>query len=170
MSERKGLPEERLELQVRADPRPADDTDRTKAESALRLHSIVAANMAEGLCLVRIVDETIVQTNPRFDRMLGYEPGELLGRPLAAIRSEMTRRRVEARGEDEGGAERERRGRSGGAARQEGRHVLWCRAHVSRLDHAELGPVWVVLHEDITDLKQLYARLVLSDRMASLGR
>ncbi len=148
-----------------------DLTDRKRADSDLRLHSVLVSSMAEGICLVRVADGAIVYTNPKFDRMLGYEPGELLGKPVSATQvQEDTPGRAHVESDVV-----EQELRESGEATCEVKSLkkdgswIWCRVHVSRLDHAELGPVWVAVHEDITDRKQLYAKLLLSDRLAAVG-
>ena len=57
-----------------------DITRRKEAEEALRTRSLVLENMAEG---VAVTDRRghILHTNPAFDAMFGYEPGELTRPP-----------------------------------------------------------------------------------------
>ena len=57
-----------------------DITDRKKKAAALQTQARVLASMSEG---VTVTDSrgTILYTNPAFDAMFGYEPGELTGRP-----------------------------------------------------------------------------------------
>lgn len=56
-----------------------DITARKRAEEALKTQARVLESMAEG---VTVTDHhgTIIYTNPAFDLMFGYEPGELAGR------------------------------------------------------------------------------------------
>ncbi|MBM4287133.1 MAG: PAS domain S-box protein [Deltaproteobacteria bacterium] len=53
-------------------------TERKRSQEMLNTTALVLANMAEG---VTVTDEHgyIVYTNPAFDQIFGYEPGELLG-------------------------------------------------------------------------------------------
>src|SRR3954451_23033289 len=53
--------------------------DRSARES-LDLRGEIIANMGEGVCLVTVSNERIVFANPSLERMLGYEPGKLIGR------------------------------------------------------------------------------------------
>ena len=55
-----------------------DISERKQAERALQTQAQVLANMAEGV-VVTDGQGNIVYTNPAFDQMFGYEPGELLG-------------------------------------------------------------------------------------------
>jgi PAS domain-containing protein len=56
-----------------------------RAESELQFQSLILQNMAEGVLLVRTGNGIIVYTNLVFERMFGYEPGELLGRHVSAV-------------------------------------------------------------------------------------
>jgi two-component system, cell cycle sensor histidine kinase and response regulator CckA len=165
------LPDGRWQAIVR------DISERKRVESLLSLHAILVDRMAEGLVLVRASDARIVYTNPRFDQMLGYQRGELDGRPIASLAyedgttsgAEATRRIIEKLE-----AKREltlalRNVRKDGG-------VLWCRARVIAFEHPELGKVWLAVYEDMTEQRQaeqaaekMRGQLALADRMASLG-
>jgi len=58
---------------------------RKKIEEALRLDSEIMKNLPEGTHIVRSRDGIIVNYNPRFAQMFGYEPGELLGRHVSIV-------------------------------------------------------------------------------------
>src|SRR3954447_19382692 len=51
----------------------------------LDLRGEIISNMGEGVCLVTTGNERIVFANPSLERMLGYEPGELIGCPAVAV-------------------------------------------------------------------------------------
>jgi PAS domain S-box-containing protein len=61
-----------------------DVTERLRAQDQLQLQARVLESMAEA---VLMIDDsgTIVLTNPAMDTLLGYERGELQGRPMAAL-------------------------------------------------------------------------------------
>jgi PAS domain S-box-containing protein len=61
-----------------------DVTGRKQMEEALKAHSHVLESMAEGV-LVTDEDDIIYFTNPAFDAMFGYEPGELIGQHTAIL-------------------------------------------------------------------------------------
>jgi PAS domain S-box-containing protein len=111
--------------------------------------------MAEGVCLVRASDSAIVYANPEFERMFGYDPGELRGQHVSALNfggtgvaPAETARRIARRLEQSGEATYEvlNKKRDG--------TPLWCRAHTSAFQHPEYGKVWVAVHEDITEHKR----------------
>jgi PAS domain S-box-containing protein len=128
-----------------------DVTDHKRMEQQLRLLSTVLGRAAEGVLLVRASDGTIVYANPRFAAILGYEPGELDGRPVAEIHWE----------DEPGGAERLAREimerlEAGGEASFEIRNrrkdgsAIWCEAHVAAFDHPDHGRLWVAVQQDVT--------------------
>jgi PAS domain S-box-containing protein len=131
-----------------------DVTERKQAEEALRLHSEIMANMAEGVNLVRPSDGVIVYTNPTFDRMFGYDPGELVGKHVSAINVPTERDPEEVVGEI-----RESLARTGAwqgqvhNVRKDGTS-FWCDASVSAFDHPEHGIVAISVHTDITERRQ----------------
>lgn len=61
-----------------------DITGRKQMEEALKAHGHVLENMAEGV-LVTDEDDIIYFTNPAFDAMFGYEPGELIGQHTSIL-------------------------------------------------------------------------------------
>lgn len=62
-----------------------NETDRKRAEQALQLQSKITENLAEGVYLIRSSDGVIVYTNPTFDRMFGYDSGELIGKHVSVL-------------------------------------------------------------------------------------
>ena len=64
-----------------------DITDRRQAQETLRLGNEIIASLEDGLCLVRASDSTILFVNPKFEKMFGYKPGEMIGKHAAAVYS-----------------------------------------------------------------------------------
>ena len=62
-----------------------DVTEHARADEQLRLQSTVLRRAGEGVCLVRASDSVIVYANHRFAELMGYEHGELDGRPVTDI-------------------------------------------------------------------------------------
>jgi len=125
------------------------DEQRQVARAAGEFHSAILGNMSEGVCMVRVADNTIVYTNTKFELMLGYGPRELLGKFVADIKTTAPEQfhRV-----DEVIGELHREGQANyevALLRKDGTSV-WCRARATRLETPSFGPVWVGVHEDIT--------------------
>jgi PAS domain S-box-containing protein len=136
-----------------------DVTDHTRMEEQLRLQSVVLGRAAEGVCLVRASDGTIVYANPRFTEILGYDPGELDGRPVAEINwegepgeGERLARQIMADLEHSGEASYELRNR-----RKDG-SLIWTEAHIVGFDHPDHGKVWVAVQQDVTSRKEAQVR------------
>ncbi|MDI1433980.1 PAS domain S-box protein [Polyangium sorediatum] len=115
------------------------------------LQAEILHNMAEGACLVKASDGSIVHTNPKFEAMFGYAPGELIGRHVSILNFE----------DVTGGAqELARRLVSTILAQNVATYDIhnvrkdgtpfWCRVTASQFRHPEHGLVLVAVHDDIT--------------------
>jgi PAS domain S-box-containing protein len=125
------------------------DDQRQAAQAAERFHSAILGNMSEGVCMVRVTDNAIVYTNTKFELMLGYGPGELLGKFVAHITPpapEQFRTVEEVIGE----LHREGKATYEVALLRKDGSLVWFRARATRLETPTFGPVWVGVHEDIT--------------------
>ena len=131
-----------------------DITERKQTKQDLLTQSQITSNMAEGAMLVRASDETIVYTNPAFETMFGYEPGELLGKHLSKLNSD-----TEIPPE-EWIASLIRELDCNGAWRGEICNVkkdgtiFWCSSNISVFDHSEFGRVWISVNSDTTERRQ----------------
>lgn len=144
----------------------SDITARKKAEDALRFQSEIVENIAEGVFLVTSSDDIIVYTNPTFDRMYGYEPGELTGTHVKTINpnDEMSAATtvLELR------ESLVKKGSWNGEVlniKKDGT-LFWCHANITGYEHPEYGHVWVSVHQDITDRKLAEAEVnILNDQL-----
>jgi PAS domain S-box-containing protein len=140
-----------------------DITERKRVEVELLLHSVILQNMAEGVALVRTSDKKIVFTNTRFNQLFGYHEGELAGQPAAILiapdtRLEEVTREIENELESNGIWAGEVRNR------KKDRTPFWCHATISTFDHPVYGRVWITVHEDITERKQIESALAGTER------
>jgi PAS domain S-box-containing protein len=62
-----------------------DVTERKRAEEELGFQGQIIRDMAEGVNVVRADDGIIIYTNPKFEEMFGYGPGELIGRSVSIL-------------------------------------------------------------------------------------
>ena len=62
-----------------------DITSRKRLESALRLQSEIAGNIAEGVYLVSVKDLSIVYANQKMEEMFGYAHDEMNGKHVSII-------------------------------------------------------------------------------------
>jgi len=119
----------------------------------LDLRGEIISNMGEGVCLVTTGNERIVFANPSLERMLGYEPGELVGRRAVEVMLPDDLTPAEE-------AEREEARRclqKQGNCLHEGRRVrrdgetIWCRTTTTTFEHPRYGSVWVAVQQDVTE-------------------
>jgi PAS domain S-box-containing protein len=133
-----------------------DITERRLIEQRLRFRGEIVENISEGVAGIRVSDGVIVYTNPRFEEMLGYGLGELIGKNIATVNAPDNGKRP---AEIAAGIIR----RLGESRRWSGEiqnikkdgTPIWCRASVSTLESSEYGRIWVATHEDITQRKQM---------------
>jgi PAS domain S-box-containing protein len=127
--------------------------ERVAIEQVLDLRGEMIANMGEGVCLVIADNQRIVFANPSLERMLGYSPGDLIGR-----RAEDVMKPDDLTPEEE--AEREEAARclqEQGHCTYEGRRVrrdgttIWCRTTTTTFEHPRYGSVWVAVQQDVTE-------------------
>ncbi len=131
-----------------------DITKRKQAEEDLHLQSIILTGMSEGLYLIRRDDGIIVFTNPVFEKMFGYEPGEMIGKHVSIVNyptgksPEETARKILGIIEKKGIWQGEIQN-----IKKDGT-PFWSFASVSTLDHFRYGKVLVSVHSDITERKR----------------
>ena len=146
--------------------RDRKDMQRKQAEEEIRLHAAMMDNVAEGIYLVGLDDLIIKWTNEIFERMFGYDPGEMVGKQVDIINAPTEKTPTETRisivdvlketGEWHGEVR---------SIKRDGTH-FWCYANVSLFDHPGYGKVIVSVHTDITERKQ--AEKALWERIKEL--
>jgi two-component system, cell cycle sensor histidine kinase and response regulator CckA len=153
-----------------------DITERKKAEEELQSNSEIIRNINEGIFLVGRADNKIKYANAKFNEMLGYNPGELIGKDASMLNSPTERtptetidqiRETHIKTEEWHGEVKN--------IKKDGTH-LWCYANVSIFDHGTFGRVSVSANLDITERKQVEKELldaqdllVEAQRMAKIG-
>ena len=107
-----------------------------------------------GIAMTRLSDGAMVYSNPRFERMFGYQPGELLGKSVSLLNG----------GSEEEAAEKARQiitelekegGWSGEVlnVRKDGSE-FWSQLAISCFYHPEHGRVGMGVHEEISERKR----------------
>lgn len=118
-----------------------DITARQKREDSLRLYEEILHNMEEGVMLTRASDTAIVFTNPKFDKMFGYDPGELIDRPMKIVNAPTAKSPEEVASAIFNILNQ--KGMWHGTIlnmRKDGTS-FWCRATISGFEHHEYGQV-----------------------------
>ena len=143
----------------------AEIEHRRRVESELRLHEVIVSNMAEGVAVVRMSDLAFLYVNPKLESILGYEPGELIGRQVAVINYEDERNDPQRTAE-----EIARQLKAHGEATYEVINVkkdgtpIWSRATTSIMKHPLHGTIAISVKEDITEHRQIEDALKESEQ------
>lgn len=138
-----------------------DITDRKRAIEDLELQSAINVNAAEGIMLVKASDSSIFYTNLQFEEMLGYAPGELVGKPVTIINAPTSKSPQEVADEISHALEKNGVWRGEVLSRRKVGTTLWTFANVSTLSHPEHGKLWISYQTDITQRKQIEGELGL---------
>lgn len=128
-------------------------TDLKREETLFRLHSTIMSNLSEGICLTRAKDNIIIYANPRFEKMFGYNTGELIGKPVSVLNAP-THLSPEKISEEINVFLNKGKGRFHGEIenlRKDGSR-FWSHLSISTFSHPDFGRVHVAVHTDITDL------------------
>jgi len=151
-----------------------EDNDGERTD--LRLSNELVAKMADGVCLIRARDDAILYANPSFEKMFGYDAGEVIGKNVATLNAATSKTPDEVA--QEIGAELTRNGLWRGEilnSRKDG-STFWSSVVVSTLDHPFFGKVWISIQQDISarrryeeQLRNLTERLSLATRTSSIG-
>ncbi|WP_414552344.1 PAS domain-containing protein [Anabaena sp. CCY 0017] len=132
-----------------------DISDRKLAEQMLELQAVITRNMAEGICLIKPSDGTIVYTNPKFEQMYGYESGELIGENIRIVNYEDQHTTSEAVYQEIVGKifKYTESTYEVHNVKKDGT-PFWCHGTASIFKHPEYDQVFVAVHQDITEKKQ----------------
>ncbi len=127
------------------------------ARNELSFHSAILRNLGEGVFLVRTSDASILYTNPRFDALFGYEPGELVGKNVSVLnfagehtaedRARQINEQLHTKGVWTGEVHN---------CRKDGT-PFFSHVRVVTFEHSAYGKVWIGVHEDITARKEAEA-------------
>jgi PAS domain S-box-containing protein len=120
-----------------------------------------------GVLLAEPDTRRIVQANPAFCRMLGFEPAQVAGRTIAELMHVDDREMLDRAIRDGGGADVE----------VEARHVTrsgaisWARVHLTQLSALDGRPgLLLALTEDVTREKRVEAELRQAQKMEAIGQ
>ena len=128
------------------------EVNTTLSSDDLLFHSQILLNMSEGVCLVSANDASITFANPVLEKMFGYESGELIGRPVTSINAPeddaektaaMIMSALQKTGQWQGEVKNIKKDGS----------TFWCYARVVAYLSPQFGPVYISVHQDITDKK-----------------
>jgi len=144
-------------------PEGRDISKAKQSEVELELQSIIVSNMAEGVCMVKVSNNMFVYTNPKFERMFGYDADELIGQHVAIVNYAdaettpvATHQAIATTILQQGEATYEVYN-----VKKDGT-PFWGQGTASLFEHPTYGTVLVAVHQDVTERKQAEADIQAS--------
>ena len=138
-----------------------DITERKRAEEALQTQTRVLESMAEGVT-VTDADGKIIYSNPAFDTMFGYQPGELIGQPASRLNDFSAAEGLRFAQEMVEHLKTKRILSGEVRNRRKDGTPFYTQARISALEIAG-KKCWVAVQEDITERRQVEAALRQSE-------
>jgi len=129
-----------------------DITERQRAVEALQTHTRVLESMAEGVT-VTDGDGKIIYSNPAFDAMFGYQPGELIGQQVSVLSDFSPSESVSFVQEMVGQLPTKRILSGEVRNRKKDGTKFYTQARISALEISG-KTCWILVQEDITERKQ----------------
>jgi PAS domain S-box-containing protein len=136
-----------------------DITVRKRAEEELRLQGEITRNLQEGVVLVRASDAVIVYTNPKYARIFGYAPGELIGKSVVILNAGSEEAARQTADEIIGALNKTGNWTGELVNRRKDGTEFWSFLHVTTFEHPDHGPVWIAVQSDITERKHAELKL-----------
>ncbi|MDH5511464.1 MAG: PAS domain S-box protein, partial [Nitrospinota bacterium] len=130
-----------------------DITESRRAEAELRTQAAIMEHIAEGVQMIRMSDSVIVHANPKFERMFGYDHGELVGKHVSIqnMPTDQTPLDISSHIISILKNEGEWRGEIFNV-RKDGT-PFWTHTTVTRYQDTEHGDVMLVVKRDVTETK-----------------
>jgi len=137
-----------------------DITEHKKQEELLRYRAEIAANLSDGVSLIREKDGIIVHTSRRYEEMFGYGHGELIGKHVSILNAPTSNRNametaitiiksVHESGKWKGVVYNVKKDGS----------FFWSQSSVTQFEHSVFGTVLITIQMDITE--QVQAEMAL---------
>jgi PAS domain S-box-containing protein len=139
----------------------ADITESKRAAEALQTHTLVLESMAEGV-MVTDAEGKIMYSNPAFDTMFEYQPGELIGQPASRLNDFSATESLRF-AQDMVEQLKTKRILCGEIRnRRKNGTAFYTQVRISALD-ATGKKYWITVQEDITERRQVEAALQQSE-------
>ena len=152
-----------------------DITERKRNEGKLSLQSEIITRMSEGVSLVG-EDGLLIYTNPGFEKMFGYDSGEMIGLHVSIVNAPIEKHPEKTAKEIVNSLNNE--GIWFGEIQnvKKDRTTFWSAASATVIEHLKHGKAFVSVHTDISELKQmksekknLEVKLQQAQKMESIG-
>ncbi len=123
----------------------------------------VLKNLSEGVYIINQEDGLIIYANEKFEKMFGYNPGEMIGKDVSMVNAPTDKTSAEIKNAIVDILKKNKKW-SGEVEniKKDGTH-FWCHANVSMFNYLEYGKIIVSVHTDITEQRNKINELKKSE-------
>ncbi|EMS81181.1 sensor histidine kinase [Desulfotignum phosphitoxidans] len=132
-----------------------DSPRRCGIEEELRLHTEIVNHMVQGVHLTDCRTMKIVYAHPTIEKMFGYQPGELTGRPVSILNAHTDKAPEKTASEILEALKTQGIWTGEILNRKKNGETFWSHAGITSFTSTRFGDVWISLHEDISCRKAL---------------
>ncbi len=147
----------------------SDSTEQKKTEQQMALNKLILDNLSEGVAMTRLSDGIIIYTNPRFEKIFGYEPAEMLGVEIRKINAPTEKDPAEIHREINLAIKKNGHWFGEVHCIKKDGTFFWTEAKLSIFNHSVHGPVAVGFQQDISERKLIEEKLRQSQKMEAIG-
>jgi PAS domain S-box-containing protein len=133
----------------------SDTGQRFEIEEELRLHTEIVNHMVQGVHLTDYRTMKIVYAHPTIEKMFGYHPGELTGRPVSILNAQTDKPPEKTTSEILETLKASGLWTGEILNRKKNGETFWSHAGITSFKSTRFGDVWISLHEDISCRKAL---------------
>lgn len=134
-------------------------TDRKNAEEENRLLGELVKNMADGVSLINTKDATLLYVNPIFEKLFGYNEGELVGQHVSILNAGTEEDAAKTANDIIASLNTIGCWTGEILNKKKDGTIFWTSSTISVFEHHLYGTVWVTVQRDITASKQLAKEL-----------
>jgi len=111
----------------------------------------VLKNLSEGVCVIRQEDSIILYTNEKFEKLFGYNHGEMIDKDVAIVNAPTDKTPAEVKNDIVDILKKNKKWNGEVKNIKKDGTYFWCHVNVSMFDYLEYGKIIVAVHTDITE-------------------
>lgn len=129
-------------------------------EKEQTFHFKIIENITDAVYIIEAASGNIIYCNPAFEKLFGYNSGELLYKNVSIVNAQTDKNPEETAVEIFAALHKFGIWEGEIANIKKDRTVFYCFATATKFEHPKHGTVWVSTHKDITEKRQIEQKLI----------